>query len=319
MIIASISLVLAVGHNASAHTEHDRILVLDDWEDFEFRDYANWFWPDPDDGDVCYKLSDKVACDILGYGYYSGCGYFGDEDLDKLSEYDEIHIIFPDGVKYIDGYVFDSWGDGLGSKITYIKIPQSVERVGRQMLNDIGFDTKVYCECSEAFANEHYWPENWNEGYGYDEEQDEYVYKPINVVWDCNKTITFDTDGGNNIAEQTVCVDSLVTKPTDPEKDGYVFKGWFDNNGDEYDFSAPVTGDMNLTAQWEVIPEQPEPSNPEQPTEPETPDTDTETTTEQEVKNDVNVGLIAGGVSTIVAGLITVGTTLGLIIKRRRR
>lgn len=40
-----------------------------------------------------------------------------------------------------------------------------------------------------------------------------------------------------------------VAKPTDEWDDGHDFLGWY--NGDaEYDFTAPVTGNLNLTAKW---------------------------------------------------------------------
>ena len=44
-----------------------------------------------------------------------------------------------------------------------------------------------------------------------------------------------------------------VAKPADPTREGYTFKGW-KLNGADYDFSAPVTEDLTLVAEWEVIP-----------------------------------------------------------------
>lgn len=67
-------------------------------------------------------------------------------------------------------------------------------------------------------------------------------------------TVTFDTDGGTTINAQIVDKDGKVTKPTDPTKDGYNFKGW--NNGTApYDFSASVTSDLTLNAIWEKLKE----------------------------------------------------------------
>ena len=42
----------------------------------------------------------------------------------------------------------------------------------------------------------------------------------------------------------------LANRPTDPVKVGYVFMGW-NLNGAEYDFTEPVTSDIELVAQWE--------------------------------------------------------------------
>ncbi|GEM_PF-3426828 len=299
MVVLSVTMVLAIGPHVSAMSEHDRILVIDDWEDFEFRSWGNYV---SDDARVCYRLSDNVGCGALGYGYYSTCGYFGDEHWDKLDEYDEIHVIFPDGIETIDGHVFETWFNTLGGKISYIKIPQSVKHIGREMLYGC-YAAKVYCECSEEYANEN-WALNWDfVGNGFtDYSNGEYINNPVvEVVWNCNKTITFDTQDGSAVENQKVCVDSLVTKPADPEKAGYTFKGWY--NGDEaYDFTTPVSEDMTLTAQWEEIT-----------TEPENTDTDTE------VNNQNNMGLIWGIAGTSAGVLVIGGIVFGIVISKRRR
>ena len=43
---------------------------------------------------------------------------------------------------------------------------------------------------------------------------------------------------------------SAVARPADPQKEGYTFLGWFDEEGNEYDFDTPVTGDLTLHAAW---------------------------------------------------------------------
>lgn len=56
---------------------------------------------------------------------------------------------------------------------------------------------------------------------------------------------------------------STLPVPDDPTRDGYEFIGWFTDEllSIEYDFSAPVTGDLTLHAGWEALPapETPEP------------------------------------------------------------
>lgn len=73
-------------------------------------------------------------------------------------------------------------------------------------------------------------------------------------------TVTFDTQGGTPVpSQQTKKYGELVTKPTDPTKNGYNFLYWYENiNGIEvpYDFSRQVTRNKTLIAKWqEVIPE----------------------------------------------------------------
>lgn len=59
--------------------------------------------------------------------------------------------------------------------------------------------------------------------------------------------VTFDTDGGSKIAAKEVKENKVVSKPTNPTKDGYLFKEW-QLDGKAYDFSAKVTKDITLKA-----------------------------------------------------------------------
>jgi uncharacterized repeat protein (TIGR02543 family) len=63
-------------------------------------------------------------------------------------------------------------------------------------------------------------------------------------------TIKFDTTGGNEISDQKVQEGKIITKPTDPTKEGYLFSNWY-YNGEIFDFSTPVTNNMTLIAGWE--------------------------------------------------------------------
>ena len=65
------------------------------------------------------------------------------------------------------------------------------------------------------------------------------------------RTVTFD-DGTNKVAQEVVNGEP-VEKPADPVRDDYTFKGWQTADGKAYDFSAPVTSDLTLTAAWEAI------------------------------------------------------------------
>lgn len=63
-------------------------------------------------------------------------------------------------------------------------------------------------------------------------------------------TVTFDTDGGKSIASQTVEDGKTATKPTDPTKKGYTFKGWY-HNGTLFNFNTKIAGNVTLVAKWE--------------------------------------------------------------------
>ena len=67
-------------------------------------------------------------------------------------------------------------------------------------------------------------------------------------VWNTNKyTITFDTNGGSEIAPITQDYGTAVTAPANPTKEGYPFIGW-----DKALPEAVPAENMTVTAQWEI-------------------------------------------------------------------
>ena len=62
-------------------------------------------------------------------------------------------------------------------------------------------------------------------------------------------TVSFDSDGGTEVASQSVESGKTATKPSNPTKDGYTFTAWYKGET-KYDFSTPVTSNITLTAQW---------------------------------------------------------------------
>ena len=71
----------------------------------------------------------------------------------------------------------------------------------------------------------------------------------LTAQWAVNQyTITFDTDGGNEISPITQDFDTAITAPADPTKEGFSFAGW--------DKTIPATmpaGNMTIKAQWTAI------------------------------------------------------------------
>ncbi len=63
-------------------------------------------------------------------------------------------------------------------------------------------------------------------------------------------TVSFDSNGGSDVKDQTIPYGSTASKPDDPTRSGYTFKGWY-LDGEPYDFSKPITGDCKLVAEWE--------------------------------------------------------------------
>ena len=63
--------------------------------------------------------------------------------------------------------------------------------------------------------------------------------------------VTFRTDGGSSVSAQQVRYQKTASRPTDPTRDGYIFKGWLDEAGRAFSFSTPITQNRTLTAKWE--------------------------------------------------------------------
>ena len=71
----------------------------------------------------------------------------------------------------------------------------------------------------------------------------------LTAQWAVNQyTITFDTDGGNEISPITQDFDTAITAPADPTKEGFSFAGW--------DKTIPATmpaENMTIKAQWTAV------------------------------------------------------------------
>ena len=75
--------------------------------------------------------------------------------------------------------------------------------------------------------------------------------------WEITKNnVTFNSNGGTTVPSQNIEYGSKATKPTDPTKQGYDFKGWFTDNNtfiNEWDFGTNVvTSATELFAKWEI-------------------------------------------------------------------
>lgn len=80
-----------------------------------------------------------------------------------------------------------------------------------------------------------------------------------------NFTVTFDSDGGSEVAAQSVAYGGKVTKPDAPTKEGYVFDKWIvkasdatsANNGTtetEWNFeNDTISADTTLIAKWKIV------------------------------------------------------------------
>lgn len=76
--------------------------------------------------------------------------------------------------------------------------------------------------------------------------------------------VNFESNGGTNVDSQTltgsgVTESAQIQRPEDPTRDGYEFRGWFENedlSGEEFDFNVSVSEPLTLYAKWEDMTEE---------------------------------------------------------------
>ena len=68
-------------------------------------------------------------------------------------------------------------------------------------------------------------------------------------------TVTFNSNGGTEIASKEVVSGLKIKEPSTPTKDKYIFRGWYEEATfiTKFDFyNTPITSDMTLYAKWEA-------------------------------------------------------------------
>ena len=67
-------------------------------------------------------------------------------------------------------------------------------------------------------------------------------------------TVTFNSNGGTAVKAQTVRSGAKASKPADPAKSGYAFKGWYSDKSltKAFNFNSTVKSNLTLYAKWEA-------------------------------------------------------------------
>jgi len=69
-------------------------------------------------------------------------------------------------------------------------------------------------------------------------------------------TVTFESNGGTAVEDQIVVSGETAEEPDDPDKGGYTFDGWYEDEAltEAFDFSTAITEDITLYAKWDDNP-----------------------------------------------------------------
>ncbi len=122
-------------------------------------------------------------------------------------------------------------------------------------VTDIKFYNDILTLHGKLFTRTGYTQTGWatvdggEKVYGFEDVYTKNEALTLYPVWNTNQyTITFDTNGGSEIAPITQDYGTAITAPADPTRDGYTFLGW--------DKAIPATmpaENMTITAQWKDI------------------------------------------------------------------
>ena len=72
--------------------------------------------------------------------------------------------------------------------------------------------------------------------------------------WEPNENkVTFNSNGGTSVKEQTVLSGYTISEPASPTKAGYTFSGWYSDSGltKQWNFFRTIFDDITLYAKWE--------------------------------------------------------------------
>ena len=75
----------------------------------------------------------------------------------------------------------------------------------------------------------------------------------VTIILSTACTVSFRTNGGSEVADQSVQFGEKINRPKDPIREGYVFGGWYTDIhlSDAWDFDKDtVQGNMSLYAKW---------------------------------------------------------------------
>ena len=83
-------------------------------------------------------------------------------------------------------------------------------------------------------------------------QSDIYLYELEEGTAIVQYTVCFDTNGGTTISDKVVSKGEKISRPEDPEKEGYKFGGWYSDSSYTtlFDFDSVISEDTTIYAKW---------------------------------------------------------------------
>ena len=185
-------------------------------------------------------------------------------------------LTLPSAAPVREGYVFQGWYDAEGTQVT----SGTVLPWGNTVLTagwdyeyyDLTFDTDgagsadtVSYHIDDALSL----PSVSRKGYHllgwFDQEENEYKNGDVLPVgglalkasWERNTfKVSFDSNGGSSVSAVSVNEGDPFKYPQAPWRDGYVFAGWTDKDGNDVADGTILSGPLTLYAKWNVQPDE---------------------------------------------------------------
>ena len=164
-------------------------------------------------------------------------------------------VIIPANVKTIDAYAFSKC-----SNLMNIEIAEGVQEIGAYAFQECYNVETITIPASVTTIGEWFFGAA-SVGNNY------YLYSIVlenpalinntpnlnpyqSIIRGVNFNVTFDANGGTNVAKVVVVKNATVDEP-ETTRTGYTFQGWYLDNI-LYNFSTPVTADVTLVAKWQI-------------------------------------------------------------------
>lgn len=142
-------------------------------------------------------------------------------------------ITLPSSLSTIQSYAFYNC-----ENLKTIRIPVSVTSIG-----NYAFDVCPSLMTVTYPGSKTQWDDNITKGSNNDVLENHLICAMLEA--------TFNPDNGKSISTQTIDRGGKFTAPAAPSKENHTFAGWY--NGDEkFDFTTVPTGDVTLTAKWNI-------------------------------------------------------------------